>query len=58
MQEELEAACRAANLDAFIADLPDGYDTVVGVAPCWQVPDGAVVYLSSTLSTANNHYRC
>ncbi|MCZ2095944.1 MAG: ABC transporter ATP-binding protein/permease [Anaerolineae bacterium] len=29
-QAELEAACRAAHLHAFIAALPDGYDTVVG----------------------------
>jgi len=29
-QDELEAACRAANIHAFIAGLPDGYDTVVG----------------------------
>ena len=27
---EVEAACRAANIHAFIADLPEGYDTVVG----------------------------
>jgi ABC-type multidrug transport system fused ATPase/permease subunit len=27
---ELEAACRAANIHEFIADLPDGYDTIVG----------------------------
>jgi len=27
---ELEAACRAVNIHTFIADLPDGYDTVVG----------------------------
>ncbi|MCC6799910.1 MAG: ABC transporter ATP-binding protein [Anaerolineae bacterium] len=27
---ELEAACRAAHIHAFIAALPDGYDTVVG----------------------------
>jgi ATP-binding cassette subfamily B protein len=26
----IEAACRAANIHAFIAGLPDGYDTVVG----------------------------
>ena len=29
-QEELEAACRAANIHEFIAELPEGYDTVVG----------------------------
>jgi ATP-binding cassette, subfamily B, bacterial len=29
-QDELEAACRAANIHEFIADLPDGYDTIVG----------------------------
>ena len=29
-QEELEAACRAANIHEFIAGLPEGYDTVVG----------------------------
>jgi ATP-binding cassette subfamily B protein len=29
-QEELEAACRAANIHDFIANLPEGYDTVVG----------------------------
>lgn len=28
--EEIEAACRAANIHDFIADLPEGYDTVVG----------------------------
>ncbi|MEN2744436.1 ABC transporter ATP-binding protein [Sinomonas halotolerans] len=28
--EELEAACRAANIHATIAAFPDGYDTVVG----------------------------
>jgi ATP-binding cassette subfamily B protein len=27
---ELEAACRAANIHAFIDSLPDGYDTIVG----------------------------
>ena len=29
-QEELEAACRTANIHDFVAGLPDGYDTVVG----------------------------
>jgi ATP-binding cassette subfamily B protein len=29
-QAEIEAACRAANIHDFIADLPEGYDTVVG----------------------------
>ncbi len=29
-QEELEEACRAANIHEFIASLPAGYDTVVG----------------------------
>jgi ATP-binding cassette subfamily B protein len=29
-QAELEAACRVANIDAFIQALPDGYDTIVG----------------------------
>jgi ATP-binding cassette subfamily B protein len=29
-QRELEAACRAAYLDEFIANLPDRYDTLVG----------------------------
>jgi len=29
-QEELEAACRVANIHNFIAALPDGYDTIVG----------------------------
>ena len=28
--EEIEAACRVANIHDFIADLPDGYDTIVG----------------------------
>jgi ATP-binding cassette subfamily B protein len=29
-QDELEAACRAANIHDLIASLPEGYDTVVG----------------------------
>ena len=29
-QEEIEAACRAANIHDFITGLPDGYDTIVG----------------------------
>lgn len=29
-QEEVEAACHAANIHHFITSLPDGYDTVVG----------------------------
>lgn len=29
-QSDLEAACRAANIHEFIANLPDGYDTLVG----------------------------
>jgi ATP-binding cassette subfamily B protein len=29
-QEELERACRAANIHEFIASLPEGYDTMVG----------------------------
>ncbi len=29
-QAELEAACKAANIHGFIADLPQGYDTIVG----------------------------
>ena len=29
-QEELEAACRIANIHEFIQALPDGYDTIVG----------------------------
>jgi ATP-binding cassette subfamily B protein len=29
-QEEIEAACRAANIQDFIVGLPDGYDTIVG----------------------------
>ena len=28
--DEIEAAARAANIHDFIADLPDGYDTLVG----------------------------
>jgi len=28
--DEIEDACRAANIHEFIADLPEGYDTVVG----------------------------
>ena len=28
--EQIEAACRAANIHDFIVDLPDGYDTIVG----------------------------
>ncbi len=29
-QDEIEDACRAANIHDFISELPDGYDTVVG----------------------------
>ena len=29
-QEQIEAACRAANIHDFIASLPEGYDTIVG----------------------------
>jgi ATP-binding cassette subfamily B protein len=29
-QEELETACRTANIHEFITGLPDGYDTIVG----------------------------
>lgn len=29
-QEELEAACRVANIHDFISAMPDGYDTIVG----------------------------
>ncbi len=29
-QEELEAACQAANIHPFIAGLPEGYETIVG----------------------------
>jgi ATP-binding cassette subfamily B protein len=29
-QAEIDSACRAANIHEFIADLPEGYDTVVG----------------------------
>ncbi|MFW6116039.1 MAG: ABC transporter ATP-binding protein [Chloroflexota bacterium] len=29
-QDELESACRAANIHEFIAGLPEGYDTLVG----------------------------
>jgi ATP-binding cassette subfamily B protein len=29
-REELESACRAANIEAFILGLPEGYETVVG----------------------------
>ena len=29
-QEEIESACKAANIDDFIKELPDGYETVVG----------------------------
>lgn len=29
-QSEIEAACRAANIHDFIADLPNGYNTIVG----------------------------
>ncbi len=29
-QQELEAACRVANIHEFIQGLPDGYDTIVG----------------------------
>jgi ATP-binding cassette subfamily B protein len=29
-QADIEAACKAANIHQFIAELPDGYNTVVG----------------------------
>src|SRR5258708_7799455 len=36
-QDEIEAAARAANIHTFLAELPDGYDTIVrerGYRPC------------------------
>ena len=48
--EDIVAAARAANIDDFISNLPDGYDTMVRSS---RLPVGLYVSLNSYLPT--NH---